>query len=179
MDKSNEENNTNNPPQLIAALAYAAKGWHVFPVHSISNGKCTCGKQECEHAGKHPRTQHGLHDTTIDPETIKRWWAFAWPDANIGIATGEVSGIVVLDIDPRHGGDKSLAEIEERFGRLPNTLRSKTGGGGWHFFFRHPGHYVKSITIMPGVDIKADGGYAVAPPSLHISGKSYEWEEEE
>lgn len=179
MNQNNEEIRLIHNPLLTSALAYAAKWWPVFPLHSISNGKCTCGKGMCDDAGKHPRSIHGFQDATLDPETIKRWWTFMWPNANIGIATGEVSGIVVLDVDPRNGGDESFAEMEIKFGKLPDTLRSKTGGGGWHIFFRHPGSYVKCTTIMPGLDIKGDGGYIVAPPSLHHSGNLYQWEEVE
>lgn len=90
--------------------------------------------------------------------------------------TGEPSGLVVLDIDPRNGGTDALADLEQRQGPLPPTVEAITGGGGRHFYFRHPGHRVKSRSgLAPGVDVKADGGYVVAAPSLHGSGRSYSW----
>jgi hypothetical protein len=100
-----------------------------------------------------------------------------WPDANVAIATGMESGIFVLDIDPRHGGDKSLEMLENQYGSLPATLKSKTGNGGWHLFFRHPGTPIPNLIskIGSGLDIRGDGGYVVAPPSLHQSGAYYQW----
>ena len=160
---------------LETALVYASRGWPVFPVHTPTGAECSCGKPNCEHAGKHPRTKHGFHDATTDQTTIQRWWT-RWPDANIGIATGAASGLVVLDVDPRHGGDETLADLERKHGSLPNTVECLTGGGGRHIYFAHPGGQVKSRTIAPGVDVKADGGYIVAPPSVHASGRRYEWE---
>jgi hypothetical protein len=86
-----------------------------------------------------------------------------------------------LDIDPRHGGDESLAQLEHRQGKFPDTVESITGGGGRHIFFTYPGgkHRIRNATAlagMPGLDVRGDGGYVVAPPSLHISGGRYEWE---
>jgi hypothetical protein len=136
---------------------------------------CSCGKSGCEHVGKHPRTKHGFHDATTDEAAIRQWWT-QWPDANTGIATGATSGLVVLDIDPRHGGGETLVNIERQHGSLPHTVKVRTGGGGQHVYFAHPGGKVKSRTIAPGIDVKADGGYIVAPPSSHASGRRYEWE---
>ena len=90
---------------LKAALDYAAMGWAVLPLHAVEKGRCTCGDAGCGSPGKHPRTNHGLKDATSDPDTIRAWWA-AWPDSNVGVRTGEESGIVVLDVDPRHGGSR-------------------------------------------------------------------------
>jgi len=160
---------------VAAALQYASRGWLVLPLHTPTGTDCSCGKPDCEHPGKHPRTEHGFHDATTDEATIRRWW-FQWPDANIGVATGTVSGIAVLDIDPRHGGDESLADLERQHGTLPDTVESITGGGGRHILFAYPGGYVKSRSIAPGIDIKGDGGYIVAPQSRHATGGQYEWE---
>src|SRR5258708_4797649 len=80
------------------SLWYAANGFPVFLVHSAPNGRCSCGKSDCEHPGKHPRTKHGFKDATTDPEKIKKWWG-KWPDANIGIPTGAPSRLLILDID--------------------------------------------------------------------------------
>jgi putative DNA primase/helicase len=90
---------------------------------------------------------------------------------------GRKSGLVALDVDPRSGGDASLCELIERYGELPNTLESITGGGGSHIFFSHPGVSFKnsSSVLGEGLDVKTDGGYVVAAPSLHASGKRYQW----
>lgn len=160
----------------ISALDYATIGWQVFPCHSIVRGRCSCGDADCTSPGKHPRTSRGFKEATTDPQTIRSWWNH-WPDANIGVRTGRDSGIVVIDIDPRHGGfdsyDELLTEVD-----VPDTLTSKTGGGGRHVILRYP----ESGTIRgrnnwrPGIDVKSDGGYIVAPPSNHKSGGRYEWE---
>jgi putative DNA primase/helicase len=90
---------------------------------------------------------------------------------------GRKSGLVALDVDPRSGGDASLCELIEAHGELPQTLESVTGGGGSHIFFAHPGVSFKnsSSVLGGGLDVKTDGGYVVAAPSLHASGKRYEW----
>lgn len=159
-----------------AALHYAkALGWRVFPVHSIHDGRCTCGRR-CASPGKHPLTRRGLHDATTDPAAIRSRWQ-RWPWANIGIATGEESGMFVLDVDGATGRD-SLQDLEAENGRLPDTVESLTGGGGRHILFRYPTFPVRNSTnhIAPGLDIRGDGGYIVAPRSLHVSGRRYEWE---
>jgi len=163
---------------IEAALAYAVHGWHVFPLHSIgANGRCTCRDPKCESQGKHPRTLHGFKDASSDPNRVQ--FAFeAYDNPNIGITTGAVSGMFVLDVDPRHGGMKSLNELQERFGVFPETVRVLTGSGGDHYYFSHPGRPFtnKAAALgLSGIDIRGDGGYVAAPPSLHESGKNYEW----
>jgi hypothetical protein len=109
-------------------------------------------------------------------ETEINQWFQRWPTANVGIVTGEVSGIVVLDIDPGHGGDKSVATWVEQHGPLPETLEVTTGGGGRHLYFQHPGGVIHNKAgIAPGIDLRADGGCVVAPPSIHASGNHYTW----
>lgn len=162
-------------PLLEAALAYVRQGWLVIPLHSAHEGHCSCGRAACTSIGKHPRTVHGLKDATMDGAKIRDWWT-AWPDANVGIVTGTQSGLIVLDIDPRNGGDDSLTDLERAHGSLPRTIESLTGGGGQHFFFQHPGGSIKSKPTAEGVDVKANGGYVVAPPSSHQSGEPYRWE---
>jgi putative DNA primase/helicase len=161
---------------LPAALHYAGRGWFVFPLHSVGAGGCTCGQDSCSRPGKHPRTGHGLHDATTDPEQIREWWG-SWPDANIGLRTGQVSGLVVLDIDPRSGGEQSLEALEADYERLSVTVAAVTGGGGRHLFFRQPSHEVRNSAgkLGAGLDVRGEGGYVVAPPSRHASGAQYEW----
>jgi hypothetical protein len=161
---------------LQAALAYAARGWRVFPCHTPTQRGCSC-RQSCGRTGKHPRTQHGLKDATTDEATIRRWWQ-QWPQANIAIATGVGSGVVVLDEDSYKGGDTSRVELEHTYSPLPETVQQLTGGGGVQYFFAHPGASVKNgvETLGTGLDIRGDGGYIIAPPSLHASGKRYTWE---
>lgn len=158
------------------ALEYASRGWKVFPIHSIRNGACSCGQADCSNKGKHPRTENGLKDASCDTVVIKRWW-MRWPDANIGVATGSTSGVSVLDIDPRHGGDASFEELESRLGKLAIGLRAKTGGGGQHIFFLDAGGKISNrVNAMPGLDWRGTGGYVVVPPSTHESGGRYEWQ---
>lgn len=162
-------------PLLDAALAYAARGWPVFPVHTPTEHGCSCRNSACQAPGKHPRTQHGLKDATLDSTVITQWWS-DWPDANISLVTGSRSGLVALDIDRRHDGDDTLAELERKYGPLPDTVRNLTGGG-WHELFAYPDVPVKSkANLAPGVDVRGDGGYIVAPPSRHANGQTYGWE---
>lgn len=164
---------------LEAALSYAVRSWPVFPCHGVAGGRCTCRKA-CESPAKHPRTVHGLEDGTTDPAIIRGWWG-RWPDANIAIVTGAMSGLVVLDVDigPEKRGDESLVELLTRYGPLPNTVEAITGSGGRHILFAHPGRKIKNAAGLAkyrGLDIRGDGGYIIASPSRHISGRRYEWE---
>jgi bifunctional DNA primase/polymerase-like protein len=87
-----------------------------------------------------------------------------------------VSRIVVIDVDPRHGGDEALKKLEAKVEELPTTPRFLTGGGGEHYLFRHPGGYIPnsaSGALGQGIDVRGDGGFVVAPPSLHICGRRY------
>jgi hypothetical protein len=103
-------------------------------------------------------------------------WYRQWPDANVGIVTGEISNLIVLDVDPKHGGDASLEGLERRYGPLPVTVESRTGGGGRHLYFAHPGQFVRNrVGLAQGIDLRGDGGYIVAPPSIHPTGGSYAW----
>lgn len=160
------------------AFGYALRGWHVFPCHrwDIEAARCSCGNAECNSPGKHPRTPNGFKDASNDPPVASKLWD-SDIDANVAIVTGAASGLVVIDIDPRHGGDESFDELCKG-GEFPRTVQALTGGGGRHFFFKHPGGKVKSDNrgrLGNGIDIKADGGYVIAPPSIHASGKAYRW----
>lgn len=162
------------------AQFYTSLGWAVLPLHRpVDHGGrlgCSCGKTGCSSPAKHPVAKlapRGSLDASRDPQKLDAW--FEHGNWNIGIATGIVSGIVVLDIDPRHGGDDTLAETEKRYGPLPPTWRFLTGGGGEHIIFRHPGVVVKNSVarIGSGIDVRGDGGYIVGPPSQHIGGRAY------
>ena len=150
--------------------------WTVLPAKHADGFVCACGKFGCKNQGKHPMARlapHGLKDATQDVRTVNHWWRCR-PDANIGIATGR--GLAVLDIDPRHGGHQSVADLQRRHGRLPVTLTCRTGGGGWHLYFSIERAIGNSVGALgPGLDVRSNGGYVVAPPSLHISGRQYKW----
>ncbi|HOX59663.1 MAG TPA: VapE family protein, partial [Verrucomicrobiota bacterium] len=102
------------------------------------------------------------------------------PTANIGVPTGLISGLAVLDVDTLKGGEDSLFDLTRQFGPLPDTVAALTGGGGQHFLFAHPGPGVKirnSVeNLGPGLDVRGDGGYIIVAPSTHVSGRTYEWE---
>ena len=159
--------------QKSLALKYAALGLHVHPLHTIVVGHCSCGAGfDCKHPGKHPRTPNGVKDATIDRKTIKAWWN-RWPGANIGIATGWVSDIFVLDVDG-DVGKASLKELTAKHGSLPKTVTVKTGKGR-HLYFRRDGARVGNSVgkVGKGIDVRGDGGYIVAAGSVHISGADY------
>jgi putative DNA primase/helicase len=165
--------------QLSWALQYASLGMKVIPLHHIEqNGQCSCGNLNCGNsAGKHPIIKNWQNEASADPQTITNWWQ-QFPDANVGIATGAISGIIALDVDTDKGGDDSLFALESQYGKLPSTVESITGGGGRHLIFQYPGIPInnKVGSLGPGLDIRGDRGQIVAPPSIHKSGKRYEWE---
>ena len=163
------------------ALLYARHGLPVVPMHTTTHGRCSCGRGEaCSSPGKHPRTAHGVNDATTDRKLINKWWR-EWPKANIGIAVGEGPGLIALDIDPRHNGEKTLSAKEAELGKLPNTVTSLTGGGGRHLIYKQPGFKVRKDShgkfIGRGVDVLASGSIMIVPPSRHASGGRYRWKE--
>ncbi len=170
---------TNQAALLDAALKYAGRGWPVFPLSTPINGHCSCKDPKCGNIGKHPRTKHGLKDATTDEGLIRTWWR-DWPAANIGLLTGSQSGFVVVDVDPRHGGDDTLTDLKAKYGDLPHTVEQLTGGHGRHLLFQYPGNgaVIKNSAgaVGLGLDVRGDGGYIVAAPSLHKSGQHYTWE---
>jgi hypothetical protein len=121
----------------------------------------------------------GFLAATTDENQIREWWEFDFPIANIGIRTGKESGIVVLDIDPDKGGEESLRQLEAAYESLPETPIVRSGGGGRHLYFRHPGSHVRTTSgaLGLGLDTRGDGGYIIAPRSRHVSGRYYKWEE--
>jgi len=162
------------PQPVEAALDYTTRGWPVFPVYEIRDGRCACPGACGSNAGKHPRTMNGFKDATTNEAAIRSWWA-QWPRANVAIATGTRSGLGVLDVDPRHSGDETLAQLIRQHGELPATVEAQTGGRGRHVVFVTSAPLASRIRLLPGLDWKAEGGYIVAPPSLHASGRRYEW----
>jgi hypothetical protein len=146
-----------------AALAYAALGWSVLPI---------------EPRGKRPLVPWlEWQQRRADADEIDGWFRRR-PDANVGIVTGRVSGLVVVDVDPRHDGAASLDRALAEHDPLPRTVEAETGGGGRHLYFAHPGVPVHNrVGILPGIDLRADGGCVVAPPSLHPGGRRYRWKE--
>ena len=145
-----------------AALWYAKNGYSVIPLKP---------------QGKKPLIDWAPYrQKKATKKEIISWWQ-KWPQANIGIVTGAVSGILVLDIDGWEG------EQTIRYKGLfcPATMKSRTGGGGWHYIYRHPGFECKNYarqageTLLRGLDFLGDGDYIVVPPSIHRSGNRYKW----
>jgi Bifunctional DNA primase/polymerase, N-terminal/Primase C terminal 1 (PriCT-1) len=148
-------------PMEGAAFDYAARGWSVIPI---------------EAHGKRPIVAWQEFQRRIATSDEIADWFRRWPRANVAIVTGAVSGLVVLDIDPQHGGADSVAELEAMHDRLPPTVAAATGGGGRHLYFLHPRAGVRNkVGLAPGIDVRADGGCVVAPPSTHPSGRRYVW----
>jgi putative DNA primase/helicase len=159
------------------AVRLAEAGFNIFPCHTIPDpfaGECSCGDPGCGSPGKHPLTKHGCRDATAQRMRVEAWWR-AWPDANIGIATGNV---YVIDCD----GDEGITAwkaLEDAHTPAP-TLTARTGGGGLHLYFQPPAGIRLGNTagrLASHIDTRGDGGYVLAPPSSHSSGRSYEWAE--
>lgn len=140
------------------ALAYAERGGlRVLPLQP---------------RGKLPLSEHGSHDASTDPGVIARWWD-RWPDANVGIATGD--GLLVVDLDGA-AGSGSWSKLEQEHGLAP-SLTARTGSGGQHRFYIVKEQLPNSAgKLGEGIDTRGEGGYIVAPPSVHPSGGHYRWE---
>jgi len=143
-------------PMLEAALRYLEQGWSVIPLE---------GKRPLESWVQYQKQR-------ATERKIEQWWR-ANPQANVGVVTGAISGIIVLDVD----GPEGKRSLEENGLDIPKTVTGRTGGGGWHYFFKHPGGQAKNFSRrLPGIDLRGDGGQVVVPPSVHPSGNLYEWE---
>lgn len=150
-----------NGAHLEAALGYLKRHWAVVPAAERQ---------------KHPIVRWRRFQHRLPSEEIVTGWFERWPNANLAVITGEISRIVVVDIDPVHGGDASLAAFEARYGSLPKTVEAMTGGGGRHLYFAYPGHEVRNrVGLAPGIDLRGDGGCIIVPPSVHPNGKRYRW----
>jgi len=160
------------PDLLRAALSYARRGVPVFP---------------CRALGKTPLTTNGHLDAALEERLVRAWWGRwgRWPNANVGIPTGQKSGLLVLDVDPDDGGLESLKELERAGGEAPKTTIARTGGGGLHLYFRYPrpsrpgapdavAEVRNSASLLGrGLDVRGEGGYVVVPPSRTEA--PYEW----
>jgi hypothetical protein len=160
-----------------AALAYANLGHRVLPLHhplatdAIQRREmlCSCGDRACGAVGKHPLTAHGLYVATSDPAKLARWWR-RWPQANIGLVTGEVAD--VLDLDGPAGRAALRQAAADHDLRLEGPLVRT--GSGWHLYVAPTGTGNRA-GLLAHVDWRGRGGYVVAPPSRHASGRGYRW----
>lgn len=164
-----------------AAKGYIARGWKIFPTHTIVEGSCTCRSHKtCQSPGKHPRISGGFLNASDRPEDIERWFGIESEPSGIGVATGEVSGITVFDVDIGDGkvGAESWKKLLGDNGE-PDTLKAVTGGGGFHVVFAYNSVLpTKSNYRGLNIDVRNDSGYIVVAPSAHISGKQYHWLDE-
>lgn len=181
----------NETPLLKYALYYARLGWSVVPAHRfvrLPDGRALCSCKSglaCISKGKHPALPEWKQYQTerASEDQIRAWFTGRYSDYSVGIITGAVSGIFVVDVDEGQGkpGAETLSDLQMINGDLPHTVTAMTGGGGRHLLFRHPGSgkwigTAKNV-LGPGVDIRGDGGFIVAAPSLHESGRYYLWNE--
>lgn len=158
---------------LDIALKYLKLGWSVIPVHALVKGHCTCGRAQCSTPGKHPRVRWTDYATRLPTRReLRAWFDEDTGGSNIGLVTGNVSNLIVVDCDGPDGAKTARKALH-----LPRgTLVAQTGGGGLHYFYRPNGLVIPSrIALFPGVDIKAERGFVVIPPSKHKSGRKYRW----
>jgi len=172
-------------PLVDSALRYAANNIPVFPLHGIDgNQLCTCTNPDCSNPGKHP-INNGLNfldETSTDATTIEKWWN-DYPEANIGIPTGEASGWYVIDINKHLKGVenyKSFLNTQPKGSITPASFKSNTGSGGYHLVYGKPlnttGELISTNnSSIAGVSFRGDRGYIVAPPSRHANGSEYQW----
>jgi hypothetical protein len=164
---------------LTSALAAAERGWPVFMLGRSKRPVANC--HDCRNSDHDPEncghiTCHGFYAASTEPSRVRAMVA-AVPCGQLAIRTGAASGLLVVDIDPQHGGTASFAKLIAR-SLVPRTLSVLTGSWGTHLYYRHPGQHMASRPMprLKGIDIKADGGYVVLPPSIHHrTGRPYEW----
>jgi hypothetical protein len=152
-----------NMPAEVAA--YAAAGWAILPLHSAPAGRCTCGNEDCASPAKHPRTSNGFKDASTELDQLAVWWK-RWPGSNVGIAVPGTH--VVVDIDGP-AGMEALADYE-----LPLTAFAETGKG-YHLVYTTDVPIRPKVAVLDHVDIRGEGSYIVAAPSVHSNGKAYKW----
>jgi hypothetical protein len=162
------------PSMLPAVLWWTRQGIPVFPLWWPIGSACACPTRNCEHPGKHPLTSSGFKDATTDEDQVRTWWA-KWPSANIGVPTG--TAFDVVDID---GAAGAWAEFILTAGEPEHRAAVMSGRatGGFHLYCFPGGQ--KTVPsgkrgLPKGVEIKGIGGYVVVPPSMHASGRAYQW----
>jgi hypothetical protein len=159
--------------KLAFAIAYARRGFRVFPLHNIeADRECSCGRLDCPSAGKHPRIKDWQALATTAERQIREWWQ-QWPHANVGVKTGIDSNLTVLDVDGDEGRD-TLRELECEQGELPETPIAITGSGGAHYYFHYEEGLQNAVRFAPGLDIRSEGGLVVGVGSS--TKRAYEWE---
>ncbi|MGH1502822.1 MAG: bifunctional DNA primase/polymerase [Acidimicrobiales bacterium] len=148
---------------IEAALAYAEAGWPVFPVGG--------GDER-----KEPFIKGWNTKASTDPDQVRKWWT-KWPDANIGIITGKRLGLWVLDIDLDKEGETNLEVLLfKNDATLDPVCVARTGGGGRHLYFKYEEGLRNRASVEGGIDVRAEGGFVVVPPSVHgKTGCSYDW----
>lgn len=151
------------------ALHYLSLGWAVIPAHvPVRGGRCSCANPECSWPGKHPRIPWREYTKRLPTEgEVETWFGDTYYESNVGMVTGQVSQMVVVDVD---GDPNEFTKLD-----LPYTLTSATGGGGHHYFYHCESIVRGRGGMVEGIDLKAEGGFVVLPPSLHKSGKRYRW----
>ncbi len=157
---------------LEQALIYLDMGWCVYPAHHVdlNSGLCTCGNLDCPCPGKHPIGQWTAYQRRLPTKAEVELW-FSELECNIGMVTGTISKVAVVDVDGKEG-HASLKDLD-----LDPTLSALTGGGGIHMYYSISEPTRSRIRVVDGIDIRADGGYVVLPPSLHKSGRWYVWKD--
>lgn len=170
---------------LDIALSYISKSWPVFPCRAAdeeATDRITGQTKYDPETGeveilkvKTPITDNGFKAATRFAHIVRRWWADN-PAAMVGVPTGERIGAWVLDIDPRHDGHITLASLEDEYEPLPATLTATTASGGRHYYFRHVQGVRNRGNLGPGIDVRGDGGYVIAPGSVTAAGGRYEWD---
>jgi hypothetical protein len=165
----------NDTSKLVIAQEYVSLGFKVFPVHAVENdGRCTCENTTCTNIAKHPVTTNGVHGATDDDDTLIEYFTGGYAKANIGIATGEASNVIVLDVDDIG----SLQQLENDHGKLPPTWTAQTPKGGEHRYFRFDDRHQRvknSVKFAGALDVRTTGGYVIAPPSIGANGNEYRW----
>lgn len=163
-----------------SAIEFVQAGLRVFPLHRIKQGACTCGHAGCPAAGKHPARPDWVHQPLVDEAVLDTWLDGEMMEPYMGLGWALDAGHIVIDIDPRNGGDISFEKLQAHIGiDLIDACSAvvKTGGGGLHLYFAKPDADLawRMPKDYPGVDIKQGGGFVVIPGSVHLSGSAYAW----
>jgi hypothetical protein len=158
---------------LKAALYYVKRGIPVFPLHNLENGNCSCMNADCSKPAKHPRALYGIEDATVDENQIRTWWA-QWPNANIGIPTGGITGLTAIEIN----STEALSNVKTLCGEgydFESVPRLRTGTG-WQCIWKSDLPLKSCLSILDKVDSRGEGGYIVGAPIQDIDSQTYHWE---